>query len=75
MFKLKAKEAELEEKEKRLEKIKEKVQVNRDPTRLYEMTSTWKNRLNTPRSESSGPSLMTPRMVPRLAVPTWRQGV
>jgi hypothetical protein len=63
----------LEEKQRRLERQKEKVEVERDPNRLYQMTSTWKNRVNTPRSESLGP-VITNR-IPHLAVPTWRQGV
>ncbi len=63
----------LEEKQRRLEQQKEKVEVERDPTRLYKMTSTWKNRVNTARSESCGP-VITNR-IPHLAVPSWRQGV
>ncbi len=72
--KSKMKELEKEEKERRLERQKEKVEVEHDPTRLYQPTSTWKNRLNTPRSGSSGPILGTPRIT-HLAVPSWRQNV
>ncbi len=79
--KLRAKQEALLEKEKRLEKCKEKFQVDSDPTRLYKPTSTWQNRVNTPRSESAtslssrfGSIVQTPR-VQHLMVPTWRQGI
>ena len=70
---MKSKEREREEKERRLERQKEKIHVESDPSRLYQPTSTWKNRVNTPRSERSGP-ISTPRMQ-HLATPTWRKGV
>ena len=74
LAKSKAKELEKEEKERRLEKQKEKVDVAYDPSRLYEPTSNWKNRVNTPRSDSGGAQMLTPR-IPHLAIPSWRQGV
>lgn len=73
MEKLKAKEKEQEEKEKRLERQKERVDVAYDPSRLYKPTSTWNNRVNTPRSGSCG-SMATPR-IQHLATPSWRQGL
>ena len=76
--KLRAKQEALLEKEKRLEKCKEKFQVESDPTRLYKPTSTWQQRVNTPRSESasslSSRFVQTPR-VQHLMVPTWRKGI
>lgn len=76
--KLKAKEMEKEEKLRRLEQTKERVEVESDPNRLYKMTSTWKNRVNTPRRDDSGAKsdrvLTTPRIT-HLAVPSWRQNI
>ena len=74
LSKQKSKQQEKEEREKRLEKLKEKVEVESDRSRLYQMTSNWANRVTTPRSESCG-QLFTPRMMPHLAVPQWRQGL
>lgn len=76
---LKAKELEKEERLRRLEQTKERVEVESDPSRLYKLTSTWKTRVNTPRrgDESGGKSdrvLTTPRIT-HLAVPTWRQNI
>jgi len=68
-----AKEKEKEEKKMRLERQKERVEVERDPSRLYRPTSTWKNRLNTPRSNSSG--ALGGVKVQHLSVPSWRQGI
>jgi hypothetical protein len=73
--KLKEKQEFAEEKQKRLERLKERVEVERDPTRLYKMTSTWKNRVTTPRSESCGAIVGITNNIPHLAVPSWRQGV
>lgn len=70
---LKAKQREAEEKLKKLENTKERVEIDYDPSRLYQMTTAWKSRVNTPRSDSCGP-IITPR-IPHLAVPTWRQGI
>jgi hypothetical protein len=76
---LKAKELEKEERLRRLEQTKERVEVESDPNRLYKLTSTWKTRVNTPRrgDESGSKSdrvLNTPRIT-HLAVPTWRQNI
>lgn len=62
-----------EQKKQKLEKLRERVQVDNDPNRLYQMTSSWKRRVNTPRSESCGP--IPTNLVQHLAVPQWRQGV
>ena len=71
--KMEQKERVVAEAKKRLESMKEKVEVDSDPTRLYQVTETWKNRLSTPRSEST--DHLTPRAAPRLGVPSWRKGV
>ncbi len=73
--KLKAKEQEKEERLRRLESQKEKVYVERDPTRLYQPTSNWKNHVTTPRSSSVGGSAVQTPRVQHLAIPSWRQGV
>ncbi|CAF0949178.1 unnamed protein product [Brachionus calyciflorus] len=70
---LKAKQKEAENRMKILETTKEKVEIEYDPNRLYRMTSSWKSRVNTPRSDSCGP-VITPR-IPHLAVPSWRKGI
>ncbi len=77
MEKAKQKEINAEKKEKRLERLKEKVKVEHDSNRLYQMTSVWTNHINTPRterSESCGQIFNTPR-IQHLAVPSWRQGI
>ena len=59
------------EKQKRLESIKPSIEIPDDPNRLFQMTKTWKHRMNTPRSESCGPIIK----LQHKAVPSWRQGV
>ena len=73
---LKAKELEKEERLRRLEETKERVEIDSDPNRLYKMTSTWKNRVTTPRrdGEKSARVLSAPRIT-HLAVPSWRQNI
>lgn len=65
------------EKEKRLERMKEKFEVDYDPERLYRPTSTWQTRLNTPRSQEkvSMSRVNSMPQVQHLMVPTWRQGI
>ena len=67
---------EKEERLRRLEQTKELIEVENDPNRLFKMTSTWKHRVNTPRTdgEKSERVLNTPRIT-HLAVPMWRQNV
>ena len=70
LIKEKRKAMEAEQKKKQLEEFKlSEFQVEKDPTRLYKMTQTWKERLKTPRAESCGPL----NRIPHLAVPSWRQ--
>ncbi|XP_048359910.1 coiled-coil domain-containing protein 112 isoform X2 [Sphaerodactylus townsendi] len=67
------KEAEKTEKEKRLSKLREKVEINvpRDPCRLYKPTKVWEER-----TKEIGPMGAEPLMhIPHRAVPTWRQGL
>jgi len=61
------------EKEKRLSKLRNQVevQVERDPSRLYQLTEGWKARNRSVRSEKSQPQLQFQRR----AVPNWRQGM
>jgi hypothetical protein len=68
---LKEKESEKLLKQKRLEETKEQIQVDRDPNRLYKMTTTWKNRLTTPRTKSAGNNSNLNEITHR-AVPSWR---
>ncbi|OCU02232.1 coiled-coil domain-containing protein 112 [Xenopus laevis] len=68
-----AKEKSEAEKERRLAKLKEKVQVHveRDPSRLCKLTKGWEERC-----KEIGPSGSAPlQHIPHRAVPTWRQGL
>ncbi|XP_054843527.1 coiled-coil domain-containing protein 112 [Eublepharis macularius] len=68
-----AKKEEKMEKEKRLSKLREKVEINvpRDPCRLYKPTKVWVER-----TKEIGPVGAEPLMhIPHRAVPTWRQGL
>ncbi|XP_008568146.1 PREDICTED: coiled-coil domain-containing protein 112 [Galeopterus variegatus] len=68
-----AKEDEKAEKQRRLAKLKEKVEnnVSRDPSRLYKPTKGWEERNKKIGPTGSGPLLH----IPHRAIPTWRQGV
>ncbi|XP_053423224.1 coiled-coil domain-containing protein 112 [Nycticebus coucang] len=68
-----AKEDEKAEKQKRLAKLKEKVEnkVSRDPSRLYKPTKGWEERTKKIGPTGPGPLLH----IPHRAVPTWRQGI
>ncbi|XP_044518233.1 coiled-coil domain-containing protein 112 isoform X2 [Gracilinanus agilis] len=61
------------EKERRLEKLKEKVEINvsRDPSRLYKLTKGWEERTKERGPTGAGPLLH----IPHRAIPTWRQGL
>ncbi|XP_030368795.1 coiled-coil domain-containing protein 112 isoform X2 [Strigops habroptila] len=67
-----AKEAEKREKEKRLAKLREQVEVhvNRDRSRLYRPTKGWEERAKEVAPPVSEPVLH----IPRRAVPAWRKG-
>ncbi|KAM5329199.1 coiled-coil domain-containing protein 112 isoform 2-T2 [Glossophaga mutica] len=67
------KEDEKAEKQRRLAKLKEKVEnnVSRDPSRLYKPTKGWEERTKKIGPTGSGPLLH----IPHRAIPTWRQGV
>ncbi|XP_039401564.1 coiled-coil domain-containing protein 112 isoform X5 [Mauremys reevesii] len=68
-----AKEEEKIEKEKRLAKLREKVEVHvtRDPSRLYKPTKGWEER-----TKEIGPTDVQPLLhIPHRAIPTWRQGL
>lgn len=68
-----AKEEEKAEKQRRLIKLKEKVEnnVGRDPFRLYKPTRGWEERTKKIGPLDSGPLLH----IPHRAIPTWRQGI
>ncbi|XP_040829152.1 coiled-coil domain-containing protein 112 isoform X3 [Ochotona curzoniae] len=68
-----AKEDEKAEKQRRLVKLKEKVEnhVGRDPTRLHRPTKGWEERMKKMGPTGCGPLLH----IPHRAVPTWRQGL
>ncbi|XP_046321814.1 coiled-coil domain-containing protein 112 isoform X2 [Marmota monax] len=68
-----AKEDEKAEKQRRMAKLKEKVEnnVSRDPSRLYKPTKGWKERTKNIGPTGSGPLLH----IPHRAIPTWRQGI
>ncbi|KAM6230509.1 coiled-coil domain-containing protein 112 [Porphyrio hochstetteri] len=68
-----AKEVEKQEKEKRLARLREKVEigVTRDPSRLYRPTKGWEERTREMAPAAGEPVLR----VPRRAVPAWRQGM
>ncbi|XP_004649088.2 coiled-coil domain-containing protein 112 isoform X1 [Octodon degus] len=68
-----AKEEEKAEKQRRLTKLKEKVEnnVSRDPSRLYRPTKGWEQR-----TKNIGPTGSRPLLhIPHRAIPTWRQGI
>lgn len=67
------KEDEKAEKQRKLAKLKEKVEnhVSRDPSRLYKPTKGWEERAKKIGPTGSGPLLH----IPHRAIPTWRQGV
>ncbi|XP_038407767.1 coiled-coil domain-containing protein 112 isoform X2 [Canis lupus familiaris] len=67
------KEDEKAEKQRKLAKLKEKVEnnISRDPSRLYRPTKGWEERAKKTGSTSSGPLLH----IPHRAIPTWRQGL
>ncbi|KAJ7348754.1 hypothetical protein OS493_039280 [Desmophyllum pertusum] len=72
--KLKVKEVQKMEKEKRLQKLKSQVEVNatRDPSRLYKLTAGWEQR----KKEGTGASGQGATLhMPHRAVPSWRQGL
>uniref|UniRef100_A0A8D0HEA4 Uncharacterized protein n=1 Tax=Sphenodon punctatus TaxID=8508 RepID=A0A8D0HEA4_SPHPU len=67
------KEDEKVEKEKRLAKLREKVEVHvtKDPSRLYKPTKGWEEH-----TKEIGPTGVGPLLhIPHRAVPTWRQGL
>uniref|UniRef100_A0A2K6KPX4 Coiled-coil domain containing 112 n=1 Tax=Rhinopithecus bieti TaxID=61621 RepID=A0A2K6KPX4_RHIBE len=68
-----AKEDEKAQKQRRLAKLKEKVEnnVSRDPSRLYKPTKGWEERTKKIGPTGSGPLLL----IPHRAIPTWRQGI
>ncbi|KFO19216.1 Coiled-coil domain-containing protein 112 [Fukomys damarensis] len=68
-----AKEEEKADKQRRLAKLKEKVEnnVSRDPSRLYKPTKGWEERTKSIGPTGSGPLLH----IPRRTIPTWRQGI
>uniref|UniRef100_A0A8C0XI05 Coiled-coil domain-containing protein 112 n=1 Tax=Castor canadensis TaxID=51338 RepID=A0A8C0XI05_CASCN len=68
-----AKEDEKAEKQRKLVKLKEKVEnnVSRDPSRLYKPTKGWEERTKKIGPTGSGPLLH----IPHRAIPTWRQGI
>ncbi|XP_074138088.1 coiled-coil domain-containing protein 112 [Sminthopsis crassicaudata] len=68
-----AKKNEKIEKERRLAKLREKVEVNvsRDPSRLYKLTKGWEERTKERGPTGAGPLLN----IPHRAIPTWRQGL
>ncbi|VTJ76364.1 Hypothetical predicted protein [Marmota monax] len=68
-----AKEDEKAEKQRRMAKLKEKVEnnVSRDPSRLYKPTKGWKERTKNIGPTGSGRVLH----IPHRAIPTWRQGI
>jgi len=67
------KEDEKAEKQRKLAKLKEKVEnnVSRDPSRLYRPTKGWEERTKKTGPTGSGPLLR----IPHRAIPTWRQGL
>ncbi|XP_044119071.1 coiled-coil domain-containing protein 112 isoform X2 [Neovison vison] len=67
------KEDEKAEKQRKLAKLKEKVEnnVGRDPSRLYRPTKGWEERTKKTGPTGSGPLLH----IPHRAIPTWRQGL
>ncbi|XP_009319372.1 PREDICTED: coiled-coil domain-containing protein 112 [Pygoscelis adeliae] len=68
-----AKEVEKREKEKRLAKLREKVEIHvtRDRSRLYRPTKGWKEHTKEVAPTASEPLLR----IPHRAIPAWRQGL
>ncbi|XP_072453305.1 coiled-coil domain-containing protein 112 [Notamacropus eugenii] len=68
-----AKKKEKIEKERRLAKLRKKVEINvsRDPSRLYKLTKGWEERTKDRGPIDAGPLLQ----IPHRAIPTWRQGL
>uniref|UniRef100_A0A8C6AIJ2 Coiled-coil domain containing 112 n=1 Tax=Monodon monoceros TaxID=40151 RepID=A0A8C6AIJ2_MONMO len=68
-----SKEDEKAEKQRKLAKLKEKVEnnISRDPSRVYKPTKGWEERTKKIGPTGSGPLLH----IPHRAIPTWRQGV
>ncbi|KAM6227027.1 coiled-coil domain-containing protein 112 isoform 2-T2 [Spheniscus humboldti] len=68
-----AKEVEKREKEKRLAKLREKVEIHvaRDRSRLYRPTKGWEERTKEVAPTASEPLLR----IPHRAIPAWRQGL
>ncbi|KAM9262343.1 coiled-coil domain-containing protein 112 isoform 1-T1 [Morus bassanus] len=68
-----AKEGEKREKQKRLAKLREKVEIHvtRDHSRLYRPTKAWEEHVKEMAPTASEPLLR----VPHRAVPAWRQGL
>ncbi|XP_038660991.1 coiled-coil domain-containing protein 112 isoform X1 [Scyliorhinus canicula] len=68
-----AKEEKEDEREKRLAKLKEKVdaQIPRDPSRLFKPTKGWAEHIKDTGQNSGGPMLF----LPHRAIPSWRQGI
>jgi len=69
-----SKQQEQENKEKRLEKLKQKVAVNveRDPNRLFKLTAGWERRKED--NQRTDTVVTGARSMPHRAVPTWREG-
>ncbi|XP_072372584.1 coiled-coil domain-containing protein 112-like isoform X4 [Scyliorhinus torazame] len=68
-----AKEEKEDEREKRLAKLKEKVdaQIQRDPSRLFKPTKGWAEHIKDTGQNNGGPMLF----LPHRAIPSWRQGI
>ncbi|XP_048384328.1 coiled-coil domain-containing protein 112-like isoform X2 [Stegostoma tigrinum] len=62
-----------DEREKRLAKLKEKIdaQIQRDPSRLLKPTKGWEEHTKEMGPNSGGPMLF----LPHRAIPSWRQGI
>ena len=73
--KLIAKDKEKKEKENRLAKLRQQVEVNvkRDPSRLYQMTEGWKHRKQD--NEKVAGATVGARLMPHRSIPSWRQGL
>lgn len=80
-----ARRDEAEARQRRLDETKQRVEVESDPSRIYQATQSWRTRLTTPRSDSGrrhggqksarDAPIMHPSLVQHLAVPSWRRGV
>ncbi|XP_062574355.1 coiled-coil domain-containing protein 112-like [Saccostrea cucullata] len=73
LAKEKEKENEKIEKQKRLDRLREQVdvEVDRDPNRLLKPTAGWTSRLKDKGPTGSGPVIN----MPHRAIPSWRQGM